>query len=225
MGIVGTGEYAPFAASPAACEFGFGIAVHTHLQRYVVGVLLSAPRDDIDCPAESVASYKRCRCPLEHLDALDGRERDRDVHGIVPCLRVADTDAVEQDHHLIERAAAHAHVGLGATGTTRTDIQPGKRCQQVCNGCCRQGSDGFATDLSHQTIGLRMDLCLPRDDLHFLQAKLRHLIGDSRRISNRSERADDTCKRQDKYSKQSTIGAQQLTVNNHRTGKSKYVSE
>ena len=70
---------------------------------------------------------------LENLDSLNVADVAGEVEGVVPRLRVADVDAVEQDGDLLLRAASDAHVRLGSDGSTLADIHACGVLQKVVN--------------------------------------------------------------------------------------------
>ena len=62
-----------------------------------------------------------CRT-LEHFDADDVVDVDGQIHRIVPCLRVTDVNAVEQQDDLFGSAATDGNVCLGSDGSPLPDI-------------------------------------------------------------------------------------------------------
>ena len=98
------------------------------------------PGDDVDRPAEGVRAVDRRARSVEHLDPLDGRERDEKVEVVVAGLRVVDPDAVDQHHRLLEGAAAQVEVALDAARAAAAGRRPAARRAGLAVVCDRAAS-------------------------------------------------------------------------------------
>ena len=77
---------------------------------------------------------------VQHLDALHGVERNRDVAVVMARLRVVQAHAVDEHEHLTEVGAAHGEVGLhAATPRVRTSTDDASRSTSAtdCTGSAR----------------------------------------------------------------------------------------
>lgn len=67
----------------------------------------------------------------DDLDAIEGRDRHRDVAVVMAALAVVEPDAVDEDEALAEGRTTDGEVGLHATTAARPDVDAGHEAQPV----------------------------------------------------------------------------------------------
>ena len=88
---------------------------------------------DVDGSHERRRSVDSCCRTFEHFDVVDVGLVDRIVEGVVPRLRVADVDAVEQHGNLLAASSADTDVGEGSHRAFLSDVGSCHEFQHVVN--------------------------------------------------------------------------------------------
>ena len=88
---------------------------------------------NVDGPYQRRCTIDASGRTFEHLNALNVRNVEWEVEGIMPCLRVADVNAVEQDSDLLIVAASDTDVGLRSNRSTLADVYAYGIFQQIVN--------------------------------------------------------------------------------------------
>ena len=87
--------------------------------------------DDVDHAAHGVGAVEGGARSAHHFDALHAFERHRDIHVVMPGLRVVEAHAVEQDEGLTEARAADGEVHLHAVGRAFGEVERRVQLEQV----------------------------------------------------------------------------------------------
>ena len=98
------------------------IAEGTSLSIDIGTALLLLTRHNVDGTHQGRRTIDTSRRTFEHLDALYFTDVNWEIGHVMASLRIADVDPIEKDGDLIERATAHADVGLSPDGTALADI-------------------------------------------------------------------------------------------------------
>ena len=111
---------------------------------------------------------------FQHLDADDVAQVARQVEGVVPRLRIADVDAVQQDGYLLAAAATDADIRLGTQRTALPDVNAYGIFQQIVNTLYWRRLNILAAQYSDHSRGLsKGKRCARARDLEVVE---RHLL-------------------------------------------------
>ena len=134
-------------------------------------------RNDIDSPKERRRAEHSPGRALYNLDAFNLADVHGQVKGVVPRLRVADVNAVEQYGDVLARTSPDAYVRLCPYGTALADVHAHGILQQVIHTLRRRGGNLVASKHSYNPRHAASCQRCPRGrHVHFAQHDGAHRV-------------------------------------------------